>query len=114
MSLKFLVAAVATALALPAMAQTNTPRVDQRQANQEKRIEQGVQSGQLNAREAARLGKGQQRVDKMEATAKADDKVTKREKARLHQAQDTQSRRIAKQKHDRQKAKPAAATGPGG
>ena len=108
------VAAIATALALPAIAQTATPRIDQRQASQEKRIDQGVQSGQLNAREAARLEKGQERVGKMEDKAKADGKVTKREKARIHHAQDEQSKRIAKQKHDRQKAKPAPAAGSGG
>ena len=103
MSPKFhFAAAVAAALALPALAQTNTPRADQRQANQEKRIEQGVQSGQLNAREAARLGKGQAKVQKVEDRAKADGKVTRKERAALHHAQDKQSRHIAKQKHDRQ------------
>ena len=60
MSPKILASAVAAlAFALPAAAQTATPRVDQRQANQERRIDQGVQSGQLNAKEAARLDKGQ-------------------------------------------------------
>lgn len=107
MPVKHLVAALAAALALPVLAQS-TPRVDQRQANQERRIEQGAQSGQLNRREAARLEKGQAHVEKMEEKAKADGKVTKAERAKLHHAQDVQSRRIAKQKHDRQKAKPAA------
>ena len=31
---------------------TDTPRIDQRQANQEKRIDQGIASGQLNKRES--------------------------------------------------------------
>ena len=77
-------------------------RVDQRQANQEARIQQGVQSGSLTANEAARLEKGQNRIDKMEAKATADGKVTRKEKARLEHAQDVQSRHIAKQSHDRQ------------
>ena len=111
MSPKYVIAAIAAAIALPAMAQTATPRVDQRQANQDKRIQQGVQSGQLNAAEAARLEKGQANVQKMEDKAKADGTVTKREKAKLHHAQDHQSKRIARQKHDRQKAKPAAGAG---
>ena len=98
-------AVVATLVALPAAAQTATPRVDQRQANQERRIQQGVQSGALTPAEAARLEKGQDRVENLEAKAKADGKVTKAEKARLHAAQDKQSRRIAKQKHDKQHAK---------
>ena len=91
-------------LILPALAfaQVNTPRVDQRQANQERRIEQGVASGSLTQREANRLERGQQRVENMEARAKADGVVTPGERARLHQAQDVQSRRIYNQKHDRQ------------
>ena len=91
-------------LVLPALAfaQANTPRVDQRQANQEQRIDQGVASGSLTQREANRLDRGQQRVDNMENRAKADGVVTRGERARLHQAQDVQSRRIYNQKHDRQ------------
>jgi hypothetical protein len=85
-----------------ALAQTNTPNVDQRQLNQERRIEQGVASGSLTDREANRLERGQQRVDNIETRAKADGVVTRQERARLHQAQDVQSRRIYAQKHDRQ------------
>jgi hypothetical protein len=63
-SLATLVAAAA--IALPASAQTqSTPRVDQRQANQERRIDAGVKSGALTGKEAARLEKGQARVQKM-------------------------------------------------
>ncbi|MBS1160673.1 MAG: hypothetical protein H6R15_3092 [Proteobacteria bacterium] len=95
---------VAIALAVPlfALAQANTPRVDQRAANQQQRIDQGVASGSLTPREANRLERGQLHVDRMEARAKADGVVTNRERARLHQAQDVQSRRIYSQKHDRQ------------
>ncbi|PKO46283.1 MAG: hypothetical protein CVU31_10630 [Betaproteobacteria bacterium HGW-Betaproteobacteria-4] len=91
-------------LVLPALAfaQANTPRVDQRQANQEQRIDQGVASGSLTQREANRLDRGQQHVDNMENRAKADGVVTRGERARLHQAQEVQSRRIYTQKHDRQ------------
>lgn len=97
------VAALFALVALPVSAQTSTPRVDQRQANQEARIQQGVQSGQLTDREAARLEKGQDRVQAAEDRAKADGKVTKAERVKLDAKQDRQSRRIAKQKHDRQK-----------
>ena len=102
--MKSIKAVVAVAIALPvlAFAQANTPRVDQRQANQERRIDQGVASGSLTQREANRLENGQQRVDNMENRAKADGVVTKRERARLHVAQDAQSDRIYAQKHDRQ------------
>lgn len=93
-------------LALPAAAQTqSTPRVDQRQENQERRIEAGEKSGALNQKEAARLEKGQARIQKMENKAVADGKVTKKEKRRLEKAQDRESRRIYREKHDKQTAK---------
>ena len=96
----------AAGLALPAAAQTqSTPRIDQRQANQERRIERGEKSGALNEKEAARLEKGQARVQKMEDKAAADGKVTKKERARLEKAQDRQSRKIYREKHDKQTAK---------
>ena len=91
-------------LVLPTLvwAQASMPRVDQRQANQEQRIEQGEASGSLTQREANRLEKQQQHVDKLENKALADGTVTSQEKARLHHAQDVQNRRIYEQKHDRQ------------
>lgn len=99
--LKTLLVAVVIASPLAAFAQS-TPRVDQRQANQPQRIDQGVQSGALTEREAARLERGQERVQAMEDKAKVDGKVTRSERARLHAAQDGQSARIYSQKHDRQ------------
>ena len=96
--------ALFAAVALPVAAQTATPRVDQRQANQEARIQQGVQSGALTNKEAARLEKGQARVQKMENKAVADGKVTAKERARIEKAQDRQSRKIAREKHDKQTA----------
>lgn len=97
------VAALAAALAVPAFAQTGTPRFDQRQANQQQRIDQGVASGQLTQREAARLEAGQQRLDRMEDRAKADGTVTRQERARLQRAENVQSRHIYREKHDRQR-----------
>lgn len=103
MSLSRLVFGLALAMPVAAFAQSAaTPRVDQRQANQEARITQGVQSGALTEKEAARLEKGQDRVEAVEEKAKSDGKVTAKERARLHQAQDRQSARIYQQKHDRQ------------
>ena len=83
-------------------AQAETPVIDQRQANQEKRIDQGIASGQLNEREANRLNKQQEHINKMEDRAKADGTVTKRERARIDNAQDRASRHIAREKHDAQ------------
>ncbi|HYR34345.1 MAG TPA: hypothetical protein VEQ87_08665 [Burkholderiales bacterium] len=97
---------IAAAFALPAAAQTqSTPRIDQRQQNQERRIEQGEKSGALNKKEAARLEKGQAHVQKMENKAMADGKMTKKERAKIEKAQDHQSQRIYREKHDKQTAK---------
>lgn len=85
-----------------AYAQAETPRIDQRQANQEQRIDQGIASRQLNEREAARLNKQQDRIDNMENKAKADGTVTNKERAKIEHAQDRASRLIAREKHDRQ------------
>ncbi|MBK5282328.1 MAG: hypothetical protein JJE16_09595 [Nitrospiraceae bacterium] len=83
-------------------AQAETPVIDQRQTNQEQRIDQGIASGQLNEREANRLNKQQDHIDKMENRAKSDGVMTKRERARIGAAQDRASRHIAREKHDRQ------------
>ncbi len=105
-----LAAAVIAALPALAVAQSSasnpaaTPGIDQRQQMQQKRIDQGVQSGALNQREAARLEHRQERIQNMEDRAKADGTVTAKERARIHNAQDQESRRIYRQKHDRQRA----------
>lgn len=95
---------IASTVVVPhdAAAQTNTPRIDQREANQAKRIEQGVASGELNQREAARMRNGQNRVIKMEDRAKADGVVTAQERAKILKVQNQQSKRIYRQKHDAQ------------
>ena len=120
MKRKFLLSALALAVSGAAIAQPNiapsppsqppalgsgaaTPRVDQREVNQERRIQQGVQSGQLTPREAARLEAEQNRVRRAEAAAKADGQVTRQERARLEHMQDRASRDINREKHDRQR-----------
>lgn len=109
MQIKTIMIAAALAAASTTHAQTQdpatTPGVDKRQEMQQKRIEQGVQSGQLNAKEAGRLERHQTHIANMEGKAKADGTVTKNERARLRHAQDQESQRIHHQKHDRQKAK---------
>ena len=82
-----------------------TTRVDKRQEKQGQRIQKGVDSGQLNQKEAARLEKGQAHVEKLEDKALEDGKMTKQEKIRIEHAQDVQSKRIARERHDKQKAK---------
>jgi hypothetical protein len=100
-----ILAALVAAAVLPVAAQTSsTPRVDQRQANQEARIQQGVQSGQLTPGEAAKLEKGQAKVQVLENKAVADGKVTAKERAKPEKAQNRQSKKIAKKKQKPKKA----------
>ncbi len=93
---------LAAVLAVPFFAQAQTARMEQRELNQERRIQQGEASGSLTPREAARLERGQAHVDRMEARAAADGKVTRREQNRIEHAQDVQSRHINREKYDRQ------------
>ena len=105
------VAAVLTLSAFPMMAfaqatdTQSTKRIDKRQEFQEKRIDKGAQTGQLTDKEKARLEKGQSRVQKAEDKAMADGKMTKKERARIEHAQDQQSKKIYREKHDKQVAK---------
>lgn len=101
----FTLAATGAAFSQPAQMgnPTATPRVEQREMNQERRIQQGVDSGQLTQREATRLEAEQGRVERAETKAKADGKVTAKERARLRKMQNNTSRNIARQKNDRQR-----------
>ena len=83
-----------------ASAQTATPRIDRREARQEARIHQGVRSGQLTRGEAMRLQRGERHIDRMESRAKADGVVSLRERARIGRAQNNESRRIYRLKHN--------------
>jgi len=99
---KSIIAAVAAAaVVFPgyALAQS-TPRIDNRQENQEERIERGVESGELTKKEARRLERGQEHVDRLEDKASRDGRITQRERDRIEDAQDNQSNRIRKQRHD--------------
>jgi hypothetical protein len=91
-----------------------TPGIDQRQARQEQRIEQGQASGQLTKRETRRLEHHQARIERTEGRAQADGTVTAAERHHLHHMQDGASKRIHHQKHDAQTAKPAKAASAGG
>ena len=85
-----------------ASAQAATPGFDQRQANQEQRIDKGIASGQLTGREANRLNNQQEHINKIEDNVKSDGVVTKKERKKVHAAQDRASRKIARQKHEQQ------------
>lgn len=80
-----------------------TPSVDRREHRQQRRINQGVKSGELTKREAARMEAQQARTNRLEAKAKSDGKVTVKERARLQHRENKTSRRIYRQKHDARK-----------
>ncbi|MDP3502108.1 MAG: hypothetical protein Q8S33_17355 [Myxococcales bacterium] len=74
-----------------------------RSASQQARINQGVQSGQLNGREAARLQAQQHRIERHIVRDSIDGGgMTAREASRIQAKQNQLNRRIAVQKHDGQ------------
>jgi hypothetical protein len=72
----------------------------QRDVNQQQRIEQGLQSGQLSTREAGKLEREQQHIDRMEARDLRNGSISPAEQARLNAAQNKASRDIAAAKHN--------------
>lgn len=78
-----------------------TPRIDRREARQRERIAEGRMSGQLTRGERARLNASQRHVARMERRAGRDGVFTGRERMRIERAQDRQSRRIHRFKHNR-------------
>ena len=98
------ISAVFTVLAAGAHADnTKTPVLDKKEAHQEKRIEQGVKSGQLTQQEAAKLEADQTKLKADEAAAKADGKVTQKERRELQKEANQDSREIHKMKHNKDK-----------
>jgi hypothetical protein len=85
-----------------ALAQTAAEQDQQRDVNQQTRIEQGLKSGELNTKEAGHLEREQQHVDRMEAHDLKDGRMSAGEQLRLDKAQNAASADIYKQKHDAQ------------
>lgn len=72
----------------------------QRNVNQEKRIEQGVQSGALTQRETAQLERGQANVDQKESSAAKNGHISAGEQGAIQRKEDHQSKRIHADKHN--------------
>jgi len=83
-----------------AWAQTTAEKDQQRDVNQQQRIEQGLQSGQLSTKEAGSLEHQEQHVDKMEARDMKNGSVSPAEQARLNAAQNKVSKDIYANKHN--------------
>ncbi|MBI4523420.1 MAG: hypothetical protein HY695_06355 [Deltaproteobacteria bacterium] len=86
-----------------AQGQTETPLVDKRQKIQKARIKQGIESGELTKKEAARLKAEQAKIRWDEKKAEADGLVTAKERANLHRELNKASKDIHKQRKDDQK-----------
>jgi len=84
---------------------TNDPGVQQRMQNQQQRIDQGINSGQLTPKEAGRLQAREAKIKQDEARMKSDGQLTAKERKKLNKELDNASDRIYKQKHDRQHVK---------
>jgi hypothetical protein len=82
----------------------------QRDVNQQQRIEQGLQSGQLSTKEAGQLERGQQHVDKMEARDLKNGSINPGEQARLNAAENRQSAAIYADKHNAVTGNPNSAS----
>ena len=74
----------------------------QRNINQQQRINNGVKDGSLTNHEASRLERGQSHVDTREARAGANGNVSAGEQRRIARADNRQSARIHRQRHDAQ------------
>ncbi|WP_245844971.1 hypothetical protein [Noviherbaspirillum humi] len=98
---KFLPFAYASMLAMPVLAQSVATEV-QRDVNQQKRIEAGLQTGVLTTREAARLEKEEARISRTEANALSDGKLNSQERRRIARMENRASRDISAQAHDDQ------------
>jgi hypothetical protein len=97
------VAASAVLVGFIGVSSVQAGEIVNREQRQQERIGQGVQSGELTAKETQRLEREQGKIEADRQKALEDGKMTKKERARLHQEQDRASRHIYKQKHDGQK-----------
>jgi hypothetical protein len=89
-------------LAAPGWSQT----IKEREKNQQKRIAEGVKSGELTKKEALKLEKKEKKLHEQIQKDRADGRgLTPKERAKIERKQDKVSRQIYKEKHDNQDRK---------
>src|SRR5437660_647322 len=93
-------------LGASAVAMAGSRGIDRREYREQRRINQGIRSGELTRREAERVEAGLARIRIDERFARADGHVTPRERARLERELNRESRAIYHQKHDGQDRNP--------
>ena len=72
----------------------------QRNVKEQRRIQNGIDNGSLTKREVGSLERGQARVDRDEANAAANGRVRAGEQQRVQGAENRQSKRIYREKHN--------------
>jgi hypothetical protein len=81
-------------------------RIKQRKENQQKRIANGVKSGELNAKETARIEHNEAKLNReIRQDRKDGGGLTNQEKAKINRQQNKLSKEIYNQKHDGQTQK---------
>ena len=91
------------AFTAPAFAADHPKNINKRQAVQQRRIAEGIESGALTPRETATLEKQEARINALEAKdRKSGGGLSPKERAELNGLLNSESRRIYKQKHDGQ------------
>jgi hypothetical protein len=79
---------------------TNSPRIDRREANQQRRINQGVTSGSLTPKETYRLQRQQGSINAQEARFKSNGHLSNRERNVLDRRLNNASKNIYRAKHN--------------
>ena len=97
---RFMINGLMTIMLIAGMLRAST--VNQRRENQQDRIAQGVKSGQLMARETARLETKESRLNRQIRDDREDHngKLTRGERARVNREQNHLSRNIYRDKHN--------------
>ncbi len=110
MKLRLLSASLLIALGSVGAYAQSTAGTVQRDVNQQTRIEDGLQSGSLNVKEAGRLEKEESRIDRLQAKDMKDGKLTLRERAQLRRAQNQASQDIHAAKTNAVQGNPESAS----
>jgi hypothetical protein len=105
-----LVALATSVLSTAAWAQTTAEQDQQRDVNQQERIEQGLKSGQLSTKEAGSLERDEQHEDHMEAKDLKNGSISPAEQAKLNAAQNKTSNAIYNDKHNATTGNPNSAS----
>ena len=102
LSKAILYSAIVIGLAVPAAFAGQGATIDQRKGNQQDRIANGVNSGQLTAGETANLEKKESALNKEEHNMRAEDngKLTPADRAKLRHQQNKLSKQIYNKKHN--------------